>query len=203
MTGPPTKQPGPRLPSRKPGKVSAHTRSYSNHTKMQAAAVEHAAVVTDIAERFLSALWRALNDCPAPADAAGVELPIEAVPAEPLRNVARIIGGCAEVGVAPTPELILSAARDPELCIVHRGGDERAGLLAILGRESTSAGLANYAKILAHAHRKRVQAARLWRRLRDIIGDQAETRADPVATTSAPVRAKARAGRRVVTRGVA
>lgn len=170
MSGPLTKKPGPRLPSRRPGEVSELLKLYPRHTDLQAIAIARAAAVTDTAERFLSALWRALAEGQRlPVGAESVDFPIDAMPTPATCNLLRILAGCAERGVKPTADLILTIGRDPELNIVTCGGDERAALMAVLERESTSAGLANHARFLATAHRKRLQAARLHRRLARLI----------------------------------
>ncbi len=206
MSGPPTKRPGSRLPSRKPGEISEPVKSYPLTAEVQAVAWAHAVAVTDLAERFLSALCLALAEgVRLPVGAAALEFQIDAMPTAATRNLLRILAACAEHGIVPTPDLILSAARDPELNIVARGGDERAALLAVLERESTPAGLESYALALLAADRKRRQVARLWRRLRGLIGEEPQSSANLIQRETATKVVKRKAhrpmDRRVVMRG--
>lgn len=122
-----------------------------------------------MAERFISAWWRALTDgAPVDIDPA-VRLDLAALPTEPIRNLAKILAACAERGVEPTAGLILAVADGADMPVTLYGGDDRAALRAILERESSASGLPSYIAWLNEAARKGEQVRRIYKRLRGLI----------------------------------
>jgi hypothetical protein len=137
-----------------------------------------------VAERFLSAWWRALTD--------GVVVDIDpattldlsqALPTEALRNLAKILAACAERGAMPTLDLILAVANGADMPVTWHGGDDRAALRAILERESSAAGLSSYVAWLNTAARKGAQVRRIYRRLRGLIEGLDSAAVDPLNHT--------------------
>lgn len=173
------KQKRPRAPARAAaaGKLNPAT-SYPAAAELQAAGLRAADDLIDVAERFLSCLYHALRGGVVPPNlGTGYRLPVEAMPTACHRIVFSVLLAHQQRGVRPTLASVRHVAEAlgyaPTEKTLNSANPDLIDRLELA--ECGPAGLHNYGRLLARAHRRRTQVTRLWRaliaRINDPIGE--------------------------------
>jgi hypothetical protein len=175
--------PTPRANAR-PGGEDWTSRSYPTTSEPQTAGEHFAATWLDVAERFISALWRAVTESSAPwnagtiaaAQLANLQLWPADFPSRETWNVVCVLSVFGARRELPNIGDVLDLARAGNLDLPGGAGDPTAELSAILEIEITAAGFLNFGRELQRLGRKARQSRRLWHRLRGCIDEPTRER---------------------------
>ncbi len=146
---------------------------------VQDLAGQFAALWLDAAERFTSALYRALTDAHVPAvrailaDAVRSDLRLgpKQFPSPEHWGLVSLLCGFSECRIRPSIGAILHAGSEAAIDLPGAGGDPSYELSTILECESSAAGLLSWARELQAYARRAVQVGRLWKRLRVYLAE--------------------------------